>query len=303
MSSGILLLNKPTGISSARVLTPLKRIFSGDRIGHTGTLDPFADGLLVVLVGSATRLSRWFLKLDKRYTAGVRLGAETDTLDTEGTVIAEAPRPDAAAVRNAADRYHGDIMQVPPAFSALNVNGRRAYARARAGETVDLPARPVSIRALSVEPSADGDRFAMDVTCSSGTYIRALARDIARDAGSRGYCETLRRESVGPFSLDAAVDIDSLMSAPHPEHSLLSPVEAMRRLDVMPLHPVPGPSVARVRNGQPLDRVFPADAFTGEASVRLLVDETGDAALAVIVRREDGRWRYETVFPADGAAA
>ncbi|MFW6228301.1 MAG: tRNA pseudouridine(55) synthase TruB, partial [Alkalispirochaeta sp.] len=134
MKNGVLLLDKPTGISSARALYPVKRRFPRRKIGHTGTLDPFASGLLVVLVGYATRLSRFFLSMDKRYTATVVFGMETDTLDPEGEIVARAPVPTPDRVAAVIPRFHGKIEQVPPRYSALKIGGTRAYRAARAGE-------------------------------------------------------------------------------------------------------------------------------------------------------------------------
>lgn len=299
MKSGILLLNKPTGISSARVINPLKRIYSGRRIGHTGTLDPFADGLLVVLVGAATRLSRWFLKLDKRYTATLALGRETDTLDTEGEVVAEAPIPPIAEVCTVASRFHGEIEQIPPAYSALKVDGRRAYDRARRGETVDLPSRTVTIHDLAIRPGADESGVELNVACSSGTYIRALARDIARAAGTRGYCSALRRVSVGPFCLDEATTVDRLASDGAPDRYLIDAARAVERLGTLPIVPVPPPVARQVANGTPVERL-PALAewvsAVPTATDVLVTTDSPTEALAVL-QRSGERWRYATVFP------
>ncbi len=297
MKSGILLLNKPTRISSSRVLTPLKRTFSGRRIGHTGTLDPFADGLLVVLVGTATKMSRWFLKLDKRYEAEIALGAETDTLDTEGRIVAEAPVPSFETIRLAAEQYHGTIMQIPPSYSALKIEGQRAYQRARRGEAVEIPARPVEIYELSIAPGKDGDHVMLATHCGSGTYIRALVRDIATSAGTRGYCTALKRTWVGPFSLEDAVTPDEITTADNPETYLVSIPDAVRRLGIMPVLPADSESVRHLRNGKPIGhRVAELSLADNRDGETLIIDGESGAAVAIVDHSND-EWSYCVVFP------
>lgn len=297
MKSGILLLNKPTGISSARALSPLKRSFPDARIGHTGTLDPFAQGLLVVLVGSATKLSRWFLKLDKTYVAQLALGAETDTLDTEGSVIEEGPLPSFEDLCDAATAFRGTIMQVPPAYSALKVNGQRAYQRARRGETVEIPSRPVEVFDLTLTPGKQRDQVQLTTHCSSGTYIRALARDIARAAGSRGYCTALQRNSVGPFSLDRAVTPTELMNAADPETFLISTVDAMSLLGSMPIVAADSDSVRHLRHGKSIPAIISRLAVPQDGRHEIMiVDEASQDPVAILARSDD-LWSYQAVFP------
>lgn len=300
MKSGILLLNKPTGISSARVLSPLKRTFSGSRIGHTGTLDPFAQGLLVVLVGTATKLSRWFLKLDKTYAAEIALGTETDTLDTEGTVVEEAPVPSFPDLREAAEAFRGMIMQAPPAYSALKVDGQRAYQRARRGETVEIPSRPVEIYDLSLTPGEQTDRARLTTHCSSGTYIRALARDIARAAGSRGYCTALQRNAVGPFSLDRAVTPAEVANAADPAHYLIATVDAVALLGSMPIVSANADSVRHLRHGKALPTIIGTLSIPDGVETEIfVVDHASQDPVAILSRSHEG-WSYQVVFP--GAA-
>ncbi|MEX2442290.1 MAG: tRNA pseudouridine(55) synthase TruB [Alkalispirochaeta sp.] len=300
MNSGILLLRKPTGISSARVLGPLKRSFPGARIGHTGTLDPFAQGLLVVLVGSATKLSSWFLKLDKTYLAEIALGAETDTLDTEGSIIEEAPVPPFEKLRTSAREFCGTIMQTPPAYSALKVDGRRAYERARRGELVEIPPRPVEVYDLDISPGDRSDRAVLFTHCSSGTYIRALARDIARSAGSRGYCVALQRDSVGPFSLDGAVTPEQVAEADDPEALLISTVEAVKRLGSMPVVSADSDSVRHLRHGKAITSVIGNLSIPGEGPAEIMVIDRSSGSAVAILARSEGAWTYRVVFP--GAA-
>lgn len=202
--SGIAALAKPAGVTSFAALYPLKRSISSGKIGHAGTLDRFATGLLVALVGSYSRLNPFFSSLDKVYLARVAFGKETDTLDPEGRVVAEGSLPSREAVEAALSHFRGGILQKPPAYSALHIDGKRAYERALKGEEVEMRPRPITIHRLELVEwrGAEADFL---VECSSGTYIRSLARDIALAAGSRAYLLALSRESIGPILLSGAV--------------------------------------------------------------------------------------------------
>jgi tRNA pseudouridine55 synthase len=302
--NGILLLTKPTGISSARVLNPVKRVFPDRRVGHTGTLDPFASGLMIVLIGSATRLSRWFLKLDKRYSATVTLGAETDTLDTEGSVVEEMPVPPFDELQAVVPRFLGTVSQVPPAFSALKVGGQRAYERARRGEDVTMAARDVEIFDLSLRPGTTSGSMELDVHCGSGTYIRALARDIARAAGTRGYCSRLERTAVGPFELAGALSIEELRESANPGSHLIPVTAGMIRLGSIPVQPVSPESARRLAQGKPIETILSDDViasprlpFPSDTASDLFLYEEETGREVAIVSHRNGRWRYETVFP------
>ena len=202
--SGVMLFAKAPGRTSFSSLSTIKKALGTSKVGHTGTLDSFADGLLVVLVGSLTRLVPHITGFDKDYLALVEFGSETDTLDPTGSVIKTAPLPTEEAVRAVLPRFLGDIMQVPPVYSALHVEGKRASDAVRRGEEVSLPARPVHIYSLSLLDFA-GKYALLEVRCSKGTYIRSLARDIGEACGSCAHVKALRRLAVGPFTLaDAA---------------------------------------------------------------------------------------------------
>ncbi len=307
MTSGILLLSKPTAISSAKVLSPVKRRFHGLKVGHTGTLDPFAEGLLVVLVGSATRLSRWFLKLDKRYRAVVRVGEETDTLDPEGAVVARGPIPEQNRIIAASRAFHGSIEQTPPAFSALKVGGTRAYELARRGESPALSSRPVVVHDLSMEPTERSDEFRMVVHCGSGTYIRSLARDIARKADTRGYLRLLVRTAVGPFSLEEACTIEELSADADPTSRLIPVREALVRLGHTTVLSISDRTAQYMRNGTPPFNCLSSAETTAlsDASLALCVDRRGFEVALITTEPRDGRtgadedvrWRYAAVFP------
>ena len=193
MSDGVLLLDKPAGKTSHDIVAAVRREHRGRRVGHAGTLDPFATGLLLVLVGRATRIQRYLMALPKRYEAVARLGCVSTTGDPEGE-IAQTGRlpPDPPALPT------GELRQRPPAYSAVKVGGRRAYALARAGEDVELDERPVTVHRFE-QLWRDGDRAAFSIECSAGTYVRALIADLG-DA----YCEALRRTAIGPFHVEDA---------------------------------------------------------------------------------------------------
>ena len=198
-------------MTSFEALYPIKRENRGRKIGHAGTLDRFASGLMVVLIGGATKLNPVFSSFDKEYIASITFGKETDTLDPEGATIGEAPCPSLEALESVLPSFLGRQMQRPPVYSAIHVNGRRAYQEARKGNEIEMPEREVEISSLELL-SFDGSRAVIRASVSKGTYIRSLARDIAIRAGSRGYLDSLRRLRIGPWTLsDAALSTDELL--------------------------------------------------------------------------------------------
>jgi len=216
--SGLLVIDKPAGPTSHDVVARVRRLAGTRRVGHAGTLDPMATGVLVIGLEKATRLLGHLTLTDKEYQATVRLGASTDTGDAEGTVVPGTPAAglDIAAVRAAAAALTGPIQQVPPAVSAIKVGGRRSYQLAREGAPPVLPPRPVTVWSFTVQAVRPaGDLLDADVTvcCSSGTYIRALARDMGEALGTGGYLTMLRRTRVGPYDLSAAHTLDELEKA------------------------------------------------------------------------------------------
>jgi len=217
--SGLLVIDKPAGMTSHDVVARVRRLAGTRRVGHAGTLDPMATGVLVLGLEKATRLLGHLTLSDKEYLATMRLGASSDTGDAEGTIVPGAPAAGLAidAVRAAAAALTGPIQQVPPAVSAIKVGGKRSYQLARAGAPPELPPRPVTVWSFTVSGLRPaGDRLDADVTvrCSSGTYIRALARDIGRALGVGGYLTMLRRTRVGPYDLSAAHTLDELAEQP-----------------------------------------------------------------------------------------
>lgn len=290
---GIVLIAKPAGLTSFEVLGPLKRALGTRRLGHTGTLDKFASGLLVVLVGKLTRLGPWFTSFDKVYEATILFGEETDTLDPEGAVIARAPAPSLEALAACLPAFHGRLMQSPPAYSAVHIDGERASERARRGERFDMKERPVVIHELELL-SYQSPLARLRVGCSSGTYIRSLARDIAIAIGSRARLETLVRVHVGPFSLEQGVSPDSVSS----DSSLLDFDPAMARSLGFSLATLPAAHLRSFRNGGRLrvsDLEMTAEPPPG-STVAVFADNSDFLGLVDI---QDGRLAYRMVLPAD----
>jgi len=217
--SGLVVVDKPAGLTSHDVVARIRRLAGTRRVGHAGTLDPMATGVLVVGVDRATRLLSYVAGADKEYLATIRLGVRTVTDDAQGEVIArhDAKGLDTSALHAAVGRLTGSIQQVPSAVSAVKVDGRRAYARVRAGESVDLAPRPVTVTAFEVLARRDAEDGAIPVVdldvrvvCSSGTYVRALARDLGADLGVGGSLTALRRTRVGPYGLAQARTLEAL---------------------------------------------------------------------------------------------
>jgi tRNA pseudouridine55 synthase len=296
--SGILLVDKPQGLTSHDVVARVRRAANTRKVGHAGTLDPMATGLLIIGIGTATRLLTHVVGADKVYEATIRLGESTITDDAEGELV---ERADAQAVDAIGDeaiaagirRLTGSIEQVPSTVSAIKVDGKRAYARARAGEEVELAARPVTIHAFELtETRRMPGLIDLDVrvACSSGTYIRALARDLGRSLGVGGHLTALRRTSVGPFDVADATRLDALVSgAVAVAEVLRAPADAAARLfPVLELDPQ---QAIDLGHGKKL-QVEAMDA----QGIRAAVDHTGRlVALASV--SATGVVRVETGFP------
>ncbi len=210
MNDGILLLNKPIGITSHDAVNKMRRLFGTRSVGHTGTLDPMASGLLTVLIGNATKASEYAMQHDKKYRAGLRLGITTDTEDTSGTVLSESDDiPSEDAVISVAKSFVGDILQTPPMYSALKVGGKKLCDLAREGVTVEREPREIHIYSIAVA-RIDDRNYTLDVSCSKGTYIRTLCADIGSALGCGGAMSSLVRTESGGFSLNDAVTSEQL---------------------------------------------------------------------------------------------
>ena len=208
---GIVLIDKNEGETSFDVVRRMRKFLKIQKVGHAGTLDPFATGLLIVLLGQGTKLSPYLMSREKKYRATLRLGIETDTQDPTGRILRRRPVPafDLETIKEHALGFIGEREQTPPIFSAVRVGGKRAYEFARKGIKPDLKKRKVTIRSLEII-SADLPDVTLEVTCSSGTYIRSLASDLGEKLGSGAHLSALRRQSIGPFSLQNALDSEKI---------------------------------------------------------------------------------------------
>lgn len=292
MTDGLAVVDKPSGITSHDVVGRLRQLARTRRVGHAGTLDPMATGVLVIGVGKATRLLHHLVLTDKAYTATIRLGQATTTDDAEGDVVsaASAAGIGEAAVRSAISALTGDIDQVPSSVSAIKVDGQRAYARARAGEAFELPPRPVTVsRFEAVAFRRAGDLLDVDVVveCSSGTYVRALARDVGAALGVGGHLTALRRTRVGPFGIRAARTLDDLAALDDPVTLPLP--DAVRA--AFPVRDVSADEARALSFGKALDAVGIDGTYGAFAP---------DGAVVALLRETEGRARPVLVFTASG---
>jgi tRNA pseudouridine55 synthase len=301
---GILIVAKPAGPTSHDVVALVRRLAATKRVGHGGTLDPFASGVLPVFLGYATRVVEYHLGDRKAYRATVCFGASSSTDDLEGELTpAEGPAPTRAAVETAMTGLVGPISQRPPAYSAIKVGGRRAYAIARAGEPVVLASREVTIHRLTLEQwdETDPDRpvAVIDLECSAGTYVRALARDLGESVGSAAYLGTLTRTASGPFALVDATPLDDIRSAaaesPAGLLPYLRPIDA--GLESLPVVDLTETEVAAIARGQ---FVRPAAGVPQAAEHYRLRDPGG--RLVAIATAAAGRLAPDKVFVAPGQA-
>ncbi|HTH62844.1 MAG TPA: tRNA pseudouridine(55) synthase TruB [Paraburkholderia sp.] len=287
---GVLLLDKPVGLSSNDALIRAKRLYRAKKAGHTGTLDPLASGLLPLCFGEATKFSQDLLDADKTYDATMRLGIRTASGDAEGEVIdTRAVSCDEAAVRAALDAFRGDIVQVPPMYSALKRDGKPLYEYARAGQTVEREGRTVTIHALEMIACALPD-VTFRVTCSKGTYVRTLAEDIGEALGCGAHLVALRRIGVGALTLDHAVTLDALSDADDAARDAwLQPVDAL--LSTFPRIELDADATRRFLHGQRLrlDEIEPADSVRTAYAERCRVRVYGDdGRLLGVARAADG---------------
>ncbi|MGI8611743.1 MAG: tRNA pseudouridine(55) synthase TruB [Sphingomicrobium sp.] len=285
MLNGWIILNKPVGLGSTQAVGAVKRILreAGEpktKVGHGGTLDPLASGVLPIALGEATKLAGRMLEATKQYEFTVRFGEETDTLDGEGVVIETSlHRPTREAVEAVLPRFTGPIEQVPPAYSALKIGGRPAYQRSRAGEQVEMKARTVTVHELRVLASSS-DEAKMSATVSKGTYIRSLARDIALALGTVGHVTMLRRTRAGPFSLEQAISLDFLSEAVKARQFDGAVLPLRAALDDIPALPVTPGQAQLLRHGQKLA------GFPATPGLQLATDD--DRPVALVEASADG---------------
>jgi tRNA pseudouridine55 synthase len=279
--SGLVLVDKPAGPSSFAVLRSLRPAL-GRKLGHAGTLDPFATGLLLVLAGRATRLATFLSGLDKRYRATVQFGARSTTLDPEGEITGGAATTDEQSVRQAAASLVGELDQRVPAASAVHVDGERAYRRLRRGEAVETPSRRVRIDALEVRSwQAQAQQAEIEIVCSKGTYVRQVAADLGEATSAGAYCLTLRRLTVGPFSVADAAPPERILEAP--KRCLIPPAQALPHLARRELSA--GEQVA-ISHGQPI----PGGGHDGAVAL------IADGELLAVAHEQGGQLRPLAVF-------
>jgi tRNA pseudouridine55 synthase len=288
--SGWIVLDKPLGMTSTHAVAQVKRLYRAKKAGHAGTLDPLASGILPIALGEATKTVPFVMDGQKAYAFTVAWGAETDTDDAEGKVLAiRDERPDADAIARLLPRFIGTILQVPPRFSAIKVEGERAYDLAREGATVELEARTVTIDRLELMSHA-GDRSLFEAECGKGTYVRAGARDMGRALGCLGHVSALRRTRVGPFGRTDAVTLEALRGADEAGLArALQPVSA--GLGELPSVAVSRADAQRLCRGQAvLLRGRDAPIFEGTVAV------TAHAALVALAELRQGELHPRRIF-------
>lgn len=274
--SGILVINKPAGFTSHDVVSRVRRILHTKRVGHTGTLDPFATGVMVILVGQATRLAQFLDKDVKEYQAVVRFGFETNTGDVSGSPKSEDATPKVVRISDIESVLHhfrGEIEQIPPMYSAKKIDGKKLYELARKGETVERKPVAVTIHELAVSGPAsiaggEGDEFdtiSMRVRCSAGTYIRTLAEDIGQKLGVGAHLTELRRNAAGKFSIDESITLEELANLTDPSRGLIAMTDAVSHLAKFT---VADDRVGKTRNGLST-RVFDTE-FNNDQSIQML---------------------------------
>ena len=249
---GWLVVDKPAGITSTSVVNKVRWALDAKKAGHAGTLDPEATGVLAVALGEATKTVPYITDALNAYTFTIRLGQKTNTDDAEGEVIAEsADRPSDEDIKANLGQFVGDIMQIPPAFSAVKIDGERAYKRARDGEDFEISARPLWVEELLLVDRPDADHVTLEMTCGKGGYVRSIARDLGDALGCHGHVRELRRTWSGPFDAKGGVSLEQLDEHAKTEalDHLILPLEA--GLDDLPRVHCPDSSIVKLRNGNP----------------------------------------------------
>jgi tRNA pseudouridine55 synthase len=289
--SGFLNIAKPVGITSHDVVNRVRRALGMKHVGHAGTLDPLADGVLVVCVGSAARLSDYVMASTKTYRAVIHLGRETTTYDAEGDIVSEADASGVtrADIEAALPAFTGDIAQIPPMFSAIKQDGRKLYDIARAGGTVALTPRPVTIFSLTIDAYIP-PMLTLTVVCSAGTYIRSLAHDLGAALGVGGSLAGLTRTGSGMFRLENAVPLDDFMADEAPARRLIPAQDALVGWPRIILTPE---QFSDLRQGRAIARE--TEAADGTLALALLDDR-----LAALLRAEPGRWQPAKVLLTTG---
>ncbi len=262
--SGWLLVDKPAGVTSTAVVSKVKWALNANKAGHCGTLDPTATGVLAIALGEATKTVSYVTEALKCYQFLVRLGAATDTDDAEGEVIAKSDlRPSDDDIKNALRRFIGDIEQIPPKFSALKIDGERAYVRARQGQDFELNARHLFVQSLLMIARPDADHVELEMVCGKGGYVRSIARDLGEHLSCYGHIQNLRRLWAGPFDVDDCIGFDIINELEHARalEKHLHPIEI--GLQNLPAGTCSQESSQRLRNGNPAPVILPDEDYRG----------------------------------------
>ena len=287
---GLIIVDKPVGPTSHSVVHIVRQGTGVRKVGHAGTLDPRASGVLVLCLGAATRLSEYLSSGTKRYEAVVRFGRSTDTYDADGQVVRETGRsPDLEDIQAVLPDFKGELDQVPPAFSAIKLKGKKAYQLARAGKDVDLEPRQVTI--FTIEPTAyEAPDLTLDISCSAGTYVRSLANDLGERLSTGAHLAALRRTQAGSFKLSQAVTLDVLQAA-FADRSWTSHVlPAAEALPDLPLVEVDSDGIEMVRHGRKIPAEPPAEGLARA------VDQDGSLVAILEGRPEESAWLPKKVF-------
>ena len=292
---GLLLMNKLPGITSFDALKSVKKTFSTGKVGHTGTLDKFASGLLLILVGRGVKLAKLFTNCVKEYTAAIFFGAETDTLDPEGAVIATGKIPSREEIETVLENFRGEILQAPPAYSAIHINGRRAHELVREGKEPEMKKRPCTVFELELL-SWTPPEAVIRVTVSAGTYIRSLARDIALAAGTRAHLSALKRTRVGTFRLEDASEELSTETLQPLDRDLFNTLS-------LPVFFIDEKEVNGFFNGRPLEKLLagagyysPAISSAAEEPFAGVFTKDTPARFLGILEKRNNKWNYAHVF-------
>lgn len=287
---GLLNVNKPAGITSRDVVNRVQRLVKPHKVGHAGTLDPLATGVLVVCIGQATRLIEFVQRMPKRYVGTFLLGRRSDTEDVEGLVeLLENPRqPSEESVLASLPQFVGTIEQMPPAYSALKIEGKRAYAVARRGETVTLQARPIEVYSMDLV-SYEYPTLVLDIRCGSGTYVRSLGRDIARAVGTEAVMSDLLRSEIGPFMVSDSLNYDQITGETIAAH-LRPAAEAVADL---PSVVVTGEDITELSDGRRIANP------SGLQAAEIPAFDSQGQLIALLKTAEDGRLQPTRYFPAD----
>lgn len=297
--NGLLLINKPAGLTSHDVVRRVRKLFGTRRVGHAGTLDPLATGVLPVALGQTTKLLQFLLTSDKRYRATLQLGVTTDTLDAEGVVTGEfsVPPLTEGGLRRTLELFQGEIEQLPPMYSALKKNGVPLYKLARQGRDIERSPRRVTIAELELL-DWNTTSLTIEVDCSKGTYIRSLAADIGQELGCGAYLQRLQRLRCGVYDISECIDLDTLEALEYPSERLLSPAAAMRNYPALEVSPE---AAERLRHGIAPD--FEAVTTSVIPHIGDLVQLSADGRLLAVARYsphaagQRGDFALQRVFP------